>query len=319
MIGGDDTESARRRSDGDPRGDHAPRHALQGRRSARSRGDPAAHRLAARARQPRHLRGRLDGRADVDDGRRAHHRDARRGQGDRRPLPVPAGHRQRAHGRDARAHRRGRAPRRVRRARRDAVLRAAAAAGPVRLVLARRERVPRPAAARLQRADPRRGRHHAGDRRAPAPRAREHRRHQGDDQGLRARLLRPRRVRHRLHRALGHRAALLPDALPRRPRPPQLRRELRAEAGRRALRRVRSGRPRARAPAALRPPRARRRGLRRGQPGAREVGHGAPRADRVGPRARAARARSPTPTRTRVEGLLAGSPHVDLPAVAVGA
>ena len=32
-------------------------------------------------------------------------------------------------------------------------------------------------------------------------------------QGLRARLVRARRVRHRLHRAVGHRAALLSDAL----------------------------------------------------------------------------------------------------------
>ena len=67
------------------------------------------------------------------------------------------------HGRDARADRRGRAPRRRRRARRHAVLRAPAAAGPVRLVRAGRERVPRPAAHRLQRADPRRRRHRARD------------------------------------------------------------------------------------------------------------------------------------------------------------
>ena len=62
------------------------------------------------------------------------------------------------------------------------------------------------------------------------------------------------------------------------------------EARRRALRRVRGGRPRARAAAPLRPPRARRRRLRGDEPGAREVGHGAARPDRVRPRARAARA-----------------------------
>ena len=42
--------------------------------------------------------------------------------------------------------------------------------------------------------------------------AREHRRHQGDDARLRARLLRAERVRQRLHRAVRDRAALLPDA-----------------------------------------------------------------------------------------------------------
>ena len=62
------------------------------------------------------------------------------------------------------------------------------------------------------------------------------------------------------------------------------------QPGRRAVRRVRGGRPRACAPAPLRPARAGRRGLRRGEPRAGEVDHGAPRADRVGPRARAARA-----------------------------
>ena len=53
---------------------------VHGRWRARPRGHPAADRLAARARQPRHLGRRLDRRADVDDGRRADHRDARRGR-----------------------------------------------------------------------------------------------------------------------------------------------------------------------------------------------------------------------------------------------
>ena len=65
-----------------------------------------------------------------------------------------------------------RAPRRRRRARRDAVLRPRPAAGPVRLVLAHRAGVPGPPDPRLQRADPGRGRHHPGDGRPAAPRAR---------------------------------------------------------------------------------------------------------------------------------------------------
>ena len=98
-----------------------------------------------------------------------------------------------------------------------------------------RERVPGPADPRLQRADPLGGRHHAGDGRPAAPRARQHRRDQGDDARLRARLLRARHLRHRLHRALGDRAALLPDARARRRRPPVVRGELRARSRPREL------------------------------------------------------------------------------------
>ena len=58
----------------------------------------------------------------------------------------------------------------------------------------------------------------------------------------------------RLHRAVGDRAAVLPDARARRPRPPELRRQLRARAGRRALRRLRGRRPRSRPGLALRAP-----------------------------------------------------------------
>ena len=55
------------------------------------------------------------------------------------------------------------------------------------------------------------------------------------------------RVRLGLHRALGDRAALLSDARAGRPRASQLRGQLRAAPRRRALRRLRGGRPRARA------------------------------------------------------------------------
>ncbi len=105
----------------------------------------------------------------------------RRRRRDRRPRPVPARHRHRPDGRDARADRRGAAARRRGRARRHPVLRRAAAAGPLRLVRARRAASSRPADHRLQRPDPGRGRHHAGDGRPAAPRLRQHRRHQGDD------------------------------------------------------------------------------------------------------------------------------------------
>ena len=227
-----DEQPLRRRSVCGPRRDHAARDAVHRGRRARPGRDQAARRLAARAGHARHLGRRLDRRADVADGRGAHRGHARRGRGDRRARAVPPGDRQRADGRDARADRGGAAPRRSRGAGRHPLLRACPAGGPVPVVLARRVRVPRPADHRLQRARPGRGRHRAGDRRPPTPRARQHRRHQGDDARLRARLLRPERGRYRLHRAVGHRAALLPDALPRRRRPSQLRGQLRTATGR---------------------------------------------------------------------------------------
>ena len=114
--------------------DHAARHAVPRRRVARPGVGRAAHRLAARARDARDLRRRLDGRADLADGRRAHRGHADGGRGDRRARPVPPRHRHRAARRDVRAHRRGAVARRAGRARRRAVLRAPDPAGPVRLV-----------------------------------------------------------------------------------------------------------------------------------------------------------------------------------------
>ena len=141
----------------------------------------------------RDLGRRLDRRADLADGRRAHRGHADGGGGDRRPRPVPARHRHRAAGRDARADRRGRSARRAGRARRRALLRApapsracstgtAAVASefpdlpiivynvPIRSAVDITPETVGPA----------------------APRAREHRRDQGDDARLRARLLRAR-------------------------------------------------------------------------------------------------------------------------------
>ena len=65
---------------------------------------------------------------------------------------------------------------------------------------------------------------------------------QGDDPRLRARLVRPARMRPGLPRLLRDRAALLPDAHARRRRPPELRREHLAPAGRRSLRPFAAGR-----------------------------------------------------------------------------
>ena len=93
----------------------------------------------------------------------------------------------------------------------------------------------------------------------------------------------------RLHRPVGHRAALLPDAVPRRRRPSQLRGELRPATGRRALRRVRRRRPRAGPCPALRPAPARRCRVRGDQSRPREVGHGAARPACLRPSTRAAR------------------------------
>ena len=107
--------------------------------------------------------------------------------------------------------------------------------------------------------DPHGCRHRAGDGWPVAPGARQHRRDQGDDARLRACLIRPGRVRPGLPRLLRHRAALLPDARDRRRRPPELRRECRAGAVRRAVRRLRRRRPRRGGASALRAPPARRR------------------------------------------------------------
>ena len=67
--------------------------------------------------------------------------------------------------------------------------------GLFRLVLGDRVRVPRPTHHRLQRAGPSSGRHRAGDRGPATPRARKHRRHQGDHPRLPACLPRPGRGR----------------------------------------------------------------------------------------------------------------------------
>ena len=71
--------------------------------------------------------------------------------------------------------------------------------------------------------------------------------------------------------------------------------------------------------APLRPARARRRGLRRDQSGAREVGHGATRPDRVGSRPRAARAALRGGAHARREPARRQPAHRPAAAVAVGA
>ena len=174
---------------------------------------PAPHRLAARARDARDLRRRLDRRADVADRRRAHRGHARGGRGDRRARAVPPRHRHRAAGRDVRAARRGAAPRRRRRARRrrrttarptqqglfEWYSRVATEFPDLPIIV---YNVPIRAAVDI----------------APATVGKLRRAHENivgikeTTKRLRARLLRPGPVRHRLHRALGHRAAVLPDA-----------------------------------------------------------------------------------------------------------
>ena len=170
------------------------------------------------------------------------------------------------------------------------VLRAAHPGGPVPLVRHGRPRVPRPAAHRLQRAVAHRGRHRAGDGRAAAPRPSQHRRGQGDHQGLRALL--PGAARGRAGHAdlVGHRTAVPAAAVARRGRvrlrhrQPGARRhrpDVRAVAGRR----VRGG-PRP----ALRAAPGDRRDLHGDQPGGGQVGARAGRADRLRLRPAAARA-----------------------------
>ena len=161
------------------------------------------------------------------------------------------------------------------------VLRAADAGGALRWY--RRSRgVPRPADRDLQRAVPDRGRHRPGDRGPAVPRLRELRRHQGDDEGLRALLPRPAPVRAVTCRVVGHRVARPAAAGPGRRRVHQRGRRHRPCAVARCStpgRRVSTKRPRA----ALRPAPARRPALRRDQPRARQVG---PRAARVSSRPR---------------------------------
>ena len=97
----------------------------------------------------------------------------------------------------------------------------------------------------------------------------------------------------------------------RRPWPPQLRRQLRPAPGRPALRRVRRRRPRARARAALRPPPARGRGLRRDQPRPGQMDH-APARPAASDHAREPLAPLSPGAQQRVRTLLAQSPHVAL-------
>ena len=217
------------------------------RRSARPGRDRAAGRLAARAGHARHLGRRLDRRADLADGRGADRGDARRRRGDRRPRPVPARDRHRADGETleltAEAQRLG-----------------AAAALVVTPYYGRAQQqglfdwYSRVASefptCRSSSTTCRSGRRSTSRRRPSA--------------GCAARTTTSSASRRRPATSStsptscneagrdfialsGHRAALLPDALPRRRRASQLRRQLRAAARRPALRRVRRRRPRARA------------------------------------------------------------------------
>ena len=141
------------------------------------------------------------------------------------------------------------APRRGGRARRDSVLQRAAAGRPVRLVRAGRAgSYPTCRSSSTTSRSARPSIYRSGHGRQASPRVRQCRWHQGDDEGLRARLVCPRRVRHvTSSRSPGIEAALLPDAHARWPRPPQLCGELRPATRGGALRRLRCGRRRDRA------------------------------------------------------------------------
>ena len=90
-----------------PRRDHAADHAVHADGELDLETRRAARRLAARRGIATGSRSAARRASRVADGRRADRGDARRRRRDRRPRPVPAGHRQRPHGRDARADRRG--------------------------------------------------------------------------------------------------------------------------------------------------------------------------------------------------------------------
>ena len=182
--------------------------AVRRRRQHRPRQPAPPRALAARVRLARHLDRWLDRRAQRADGRRAHRGDARRRGGDRRSRAVPARHRLGEARRDVGPHRRGARSRRRCRARHHTLLRAPHPGRPLRMVRHDRARVSRPADRALQCADPHRRRRGARDAGAPAPRVRQRRRHQGDDEGLRALLARAPPVRARHAGMVGDRAAL---------------------------------------------------------------------------------------------------------------
>ena len=125
--------------------------------------------------------------------------------GDRVPF-VPR-HRIGQARRDARADAGRDRSRRRHRARDHALLLAAHAGGPVPVVLGGRVDVPVDADRRLQRADPHRRRRRPRDGGPAAAGARQHRRDQGDHQGLRALLAGVPPVRARRADVVGDRAA----------------------------------------------------------------------------------------------------------------
>ena len=98
----------RRRPRRDPRRDHAADHPVHRRTaSSTSRRSRALVDWQLAAGSHGISVGGSTGEPVSQTRRRADRGDARRGGRDRRPRPVPAGHRQRPHGRDARADRRG--------------------------------------------------------------------------------------------------------------------------------------------------------------------------------------------------------------------
>ena len=276
-----------------------------------------ADRLAARAGVARHLGRRVDRRADLADRRGADRRDAGRRGRDRRPRPVPAGHRHGADERDAGADRRGRAPRRRGGARRHPLLRPRAAAGPVRVVRAGRAASSR--TCRSSSTTSRSGRRSTSRRRRSAgcaatldnivgiketTRDFEHVSYVLDECGTDFIALSGIELLCYPMLTLGGRGHLscVGNFAPR-----PVAELYDAFVGRR---------PRAGARAPLRPAPARRRRLRRDQPRARQVDHGAARPDRPSAFAREPLAPSATRDGERVVELLERSPHVSLPAAA---
>ena len=102
--------------------------------------------------------------------------------------------------------------------------------------------VPRDADRPVQRADPHRGRRGPRDGRPPAPGPRQHRRDQGDDEGLRALLPDLPPLRSRPVDVVGHRVALPAAPGDRRHRLRQRRRQHRPHGGRRHVRPLGGGR-----------------------------------------------------------------------------
>jgi hypothetical protein len=119
---------------------------------------------------------------------------------------------------------------------------------------------------------PHRRRHRAGDGEAAVHRLRELRRRQGDDEGLRALLARPARLRPLAAGVVRHRAALPAAAGARRRRVRVGRRQPRADGGGPDVRAVGGRRVRRRPRPALPTAPAGRPAVRRDQPGARQVG-----------------------------------------------